>query len=159
MRRTIRTLFVSGVLLSTAACGTATGTSGTPNVPGAPGGASAPAAAAAPGALASTCEALGQAYSTNIAAFAESLTTLVNDSKAVAGAEASLTAFAGAVADATKGSDDAQIKADGKKAADTMRAKAADKKFFAGIKTAADVERTMGPTLTEWMSPVTKHCS
>jgi len=158
MRRTIRTLLVSGVLLSAAACGTATGPSGTPNVAGAPTAASGPAAAA-PGALASTCEQLGQAYSTNIAALAESLTTLVNDRKAVAGAEASLTAFAGAVADATKGSDDAQIKADGKKAADTMRAKAADKKFFAGIKTAADVERTMGPTLTEWMSPVTKHCS
>lgn len=152
MRRTILTLLVGGVLLSAAACGTATDTpTATPAV-------QAPAASA-PAAVASTCEALGQAYSKNIAALAESLTTLVADRKTAAQAQASLASFATAVADATKASQDAQFRADGKQAADQMRTRSADTKFFAAIKTKEDVAQTMGPTLTGWLSPVTRHCS
>jgi hypothetical protein len=155
MRRTIRTLLVGGVLLSAAACGTATGT--TPTT-GASTAAGAPAGSV-PGTVGATCEALGQAYSKNIASLAESLTTLVADRKTVAKAQESLAGFATAVADATKASDDAQVRADGKQAAEQMRAKSADTKFFATIKTSEDVSKTMGPTLTGWLSPVTRHCS
>jgi hypothetical protein len=158
MRRTIRTLLVGCVLLTAAACGTATDKTATPTVAGTNGGASGAAGNATP-ALASTCEALGQAYNKNIAALAESLTTLVADRKTVAQAQESLSAFATAVADATKASDDAQLRADGKQAAEQMRAKSADKKFFAAIKTGEDVNKTMGATLTAWLSPVTRHCS
>jgi len=152
MRRTIRNLLVGGVLLSAAACGTATGTTPTAT------GASAPAVGVPP-AVASTCEALGQAYGNNIPAFAQALSALAADPKTVADAQESLAAFATAVADATKASDDAQLRADGKQAADQMRAKSADKKFFAAIKTTKDVDQTIGPTLTQWLSPITRHCS
>jgi hypothetical protein len=84
---------------------------------------------------------------------------MVADRKTVAQAQDSLAGFATAVTDATKASDDAQLRADGKQAADQMRAKSADPKFFAGIKTGEDVAQTMGPTLTQWLSPVTRHCS
>jgi hypothetical protein len=160
MRRTIRTLIVGGVLLTATACGTAPGTpnaAGTPAVGSAPAG-SAPAAKAPPG-VGSTCDALGQAYSKNIATFAESLTNLVSDPKAVAKAQQSLAGFATAVSDATKASENAELKADGKLAADQMLAKSKDKKFFAAIKTGEDVNQTMGATLTGWLSPVTRHCS
>ena len=40
-----------------------------------------------------------------------------------------------------------------------MRAKSSDTKFFATIKTPADVDKTMGTTLTGWLSPVQKQCS
>ena len=153
MRRTIHTLLVGGVLLSAAACGTATGTTAPTTTPGTT------IAASTPSAVAATCEALGQAYTTNIAALAQALTTLVADRKTVAQAQQSLAAFATAVADATKASDDAQVRADGKQAADRMRAKSADKRFFAAITTGKDVNQTMGPTLTEWLSPITRHCS
>jgi len=152
MRRMISTLSVGGVLLSATACGTAPGTTGTPSVASAPAG-------SAPAAVASTCEALGQAYSKNIATFAESLTNLVADRKTVAQAQKSLAGFATAVSDATKASENAELKADGKLAADQMLAKSKDKKFFAGIKTGEDVNQTMGATLTGWLSPVTRHCS
>jgi hypothetical protein len=152
MRRTIVTLLVGGVLLSATACGTATGTTAPTPAISAPGG-------GVTAAVASTCEALGQAYEKNIAALAKSLTTLVADRKTVAEAQQSLAAFADAVTDATKASDDTELRADGKKAADAMRAKSEDTKFFAAIKTPEDVDKTMGPTLTQWMSPVNRHCS
>ena len=151
MRRTIRTLLVGGVLLSAAACGTATGTTATTTVASAP--------SAVPGAIGSTCEALSRAYGKNMAPLAQSLTAFVADRKTVTRAQDSLATFATAVADATKASDDAQIRADGKQAADRMRAKSADKKFFAAIKTTKDVDQAMGPTLTQWLSPVARHCS
>lgn len=151
MRRTICTLLVGGVLLSAAACGTATDTTATTSPAVAPAG-SAPA-------VASACEALGEAYNKNIAALAEALTTLVADRKTVAQAQESLATFATAVAEATKASEDAQLRADGKQAADRLRATSADTKFFAAIKTGEDVNKTMGSTLTEWLSPVTRHCS
>jgi hypothetical protein len=149
MRRTIATLLTGGVLLAVTACGTAGDT--TPVV-------SAPTTGAPP-AIRSTCEALGQAYGKNMSALAESLSTLVADRATLAQAQRSLAGFATAVVDATKVSDDPQIRADGKQAADRMRAKSADPKFFAAIKTSKDVDQTMGPTLTEWLSPISRHCS
>ena len=149
MRRTIRTLLVGGVLLSAAACGTA---SGTPTVAGSPAPSVNPAVSA-------TCQALAGVYGNNMAVLAESLANYVADRKAVAQAQGSLAAFAVAVAEATKASEDTQMRADGKTAADRMSAKAADPKFFAAIKTTKDVDQTMGPTLTEWLSPIARHCS
>jgi len=150
MRRTIRTLLAGGVLLSAAACGTATGTPTTT-------AASAPAGNVPP-AVATTCEALGQAYGNNLPALAQALSTLAADPKTVAAAQKALAGFATAVSDATKASDDAQLRADGKQAADQMRAKSADPKFLATIKTTKDVDQALGPTLTQWLSPVTRHC-
>ena len=151
MRRTIPTLLAAGVLLTAAACGTA--------APGSTAAGTPSAEAAAPPALKSTCEALGEAYGRNMAALAESLTNLVADRSAVARAQASLAAFGAAVENATKSSDDARLRTDGAQTAARIRTTSADPKFFAAVKTTADVQRTMGPTLTGWLAPVTRHCS
>jgi hypothetical protein len=152
MRRTVRTLLAAGVLLTAAACGT------TSNPPG-PAAGTPGAAASVPAAIRSTCEALGEAYGRNMAALAESLTNLVADRATVSRAQASLAAFGTAIENATEASDDTRLRADGKQAADRMQATSTDPKFFAGVRTTADVQKTMGPTLTGWLSPVTRHCS
>ncbi|GAB2567862.1 hypothetical protein Aab01nite_44220 [Paractinoplanes abujensis] len=146
-------LLAAGVLVIASACGTATNSTTT----------AAPASAApvttAQAATKSTCEALGQAYGKNMAPFAEALTKYVADRKTIATAQSSLAAFATAVQEATATSKDAQIKADGKQAADKMHAKSTDAKFFSAIKTSKDVDKTLGPTMSDWLSPVQRHCS
>lgn len=158
MRRIIPALLVGGGLLATAACGTAAGTTpGTaPNAAGPRG--SAPAATAPP-AIAATCQALAEAYGENMAPYAKALHGMVADRKATASAQQALATFATAVQDATKASEDDELRIEGKEAADQLRAKSADKKFFAGIKTAQDVDKAIGPTLTEWLAPVHRRCS
>ncbi|MBL7258134.1 hypothetical protein [Paractinoplanes lichenicola] len=147
-------LLAGGLLLLASACGTATGSPGTT-----PQAASAAPITTAQAATKSTCEALGQAYGKNMAPFAEALTKYVADRKTIAAAQSSLAAFATAVQEATATSEDAQVKADGKQAADKMHAKSTDATFFGTIKTSKDVDKTLGPTMTEWLSPVSRHCS
>lgn len=151
MRRAIRTVLAAGVLLTAAACGAGPGGTGGTTPASVP--------ATAPPATAAACEALAQAYGKNMAPFAQSLGGLVADGKAVKPAQQALAAFAAAVQGATQASTDAEIRADGQRAADEMRATAADAKFFAGIKTAEDVDRAMGQTLTGWLAPLNRHCS
>jgi hypothetical protein len=74
-------------------------------------------------------------------------------------AQRKLGAFGSAVLDATKGSRDAQLRADGKQAAGQLATKAKDAAFFAKIKTTDDVSTVLGPTMKEWLAPVTHHCS
>ncbi|MGK5682130.1 hypothetical protein [Actinoplanes sp. URMC 104] len=169
MRRTVISLLAGGLLLTAAACGTAKdqpgSTSAAPPAAAPPasaaGAGTGPAAtgAAAPAAIKTTCEALGQAYGKNMAPFARALTEYVADRKTIATAQQSLAAFATAVQEATASSADAQLKADGKQAAARMHAKSTDATFFAGIKTGKDVSKTLGPTMTQWLSPVQRHCS
>ncbi|MBU2668278.1 hypothetical protein KOI35_32675 [Actinoplanes bogorensis] len=157
MRRTVPVLLAGGLLFTAAACGTAKGPAST--AAGTPGAAAAPAASTAPAAIRTTCEALGQAYGKNMAPFAEALTKFVADRKTIATAQQTLASFATAVQEATASSADAQLKADGKQAAEAMHKKSTDAKFFATIKTSKDVDKALGPTLTEWLSPVSRHCS
>jgi len=161
MRRAMRAFIISGVLFSMAACGTATG----PTPGGAAGVvvASAPAAGA-PAAEATTrsaCEALGQVYSKNMAPFAEALAKMVaaGDQAHPQPVQQSLKSFATAISAATQSSTDPQVRADGKQTADRLQAKAKDTGFFRTIKTTDDVNKVIGPTLKEWLSPVTRHCS
>ncbi|XVV09789.1 hypothetical protein ACQP2X_33735 [Actinoplanes sp. CA-131856] len=111
--------------------------------------------------LKSTCDALGKAYGERMAPFAESLTTLVGKRtpEAQKRAQDSLAAFATAVDDATRDSGDTELRTDGKKTADQLRATSGDAAFFAAIKTEKDVTTTLGPTLKGWLTPVTRHCS
>jgi hypothetical protein len=153
MRRALFALLTGGVLLTTTACGTAPGSPST-NAAASPG-----PAAAASSAVGASCEALAQVYTENMAPYAQSLTTLVADPKAAAQAQKALATFATAVQDATKASEDAALKAAGEQTAKQMKAKSADAKFFGAIKTPEDVTTAMGPTLTEWLSPVARHCS
>ncbi|GAA0486023.1 hypothetical protein Ade02nite_09690 [Paractinoplanes deccanensis] len=149
-----RVLLVAAAVAVVSGCGTVAGTpAGTPP-PAAP-------APSVPAELKATCDALGKVYGEKMAPFAQSLTTMVGrrDAGTQKQARESLEAFAAAVDEATRASGDAGLKADGKKAADQLRAKAADAKFFAGIRTDRDVSNTLGPALKEWLSPVTRHCS
>lgn len=150
MRRVITTLLIGGGMLAAAACGTAQNSTAT--APSAP-------VVTAPPAVAETCEALAAAYGKNMAPYAQALHALVADRKAAPKAQQALATFATAVQDATKASGDEELRIEGKEAADRMRAKSEDAKFFATIKTAKDVDKAIGPTLTEWLSPVHRRCS
>ncbi len=164
MRRAVRTLLVGGVLFTAAACGTAADTGERPAA--APGGSAAPAVAELTpeqAATKSTCEALGKTFDKNMAPFAEALTKLIAGKQGGNGspqqAQAALKTFATEIRSATETSPDAQLKADGKQAADRLQERSADAAFFAKIKTDKDVSKVLGPTLKEWLSPVTNHCS
>ncbi|GIE97427.1 hypothetical protein [Paractinoplanes rishiriensis] len=163
MRRAVQTLVVGGALLFAAACGTskspAPADADTPAVGASAGAAAQPAALAETKAL---CEGLGQVYNKNMGLFAESLTKMVGSKGAKADvqeAQVALKTFSTAVLQATEKSADAQLKADGQKAAGQLQAKSADAAFFKTIKTNEDVNKVLGPTLKEWLSPVQTHCS
>jgi hypothetical protein len=162
MRRAVLALSLGGFLLTVSACGTATGpsASGTPNTAG--------AAAAADPALADTrtvCEAVGQVLNKDIGPFADALGKMVAGRDAAAAsasrqqAQQSLKTFSASIRGATQTSTDARLRADGKQAADILQAKSADAAFFKTIQTTKDMDTLLGPTLKEWLSPVTHHCS
>ncbi|WP_433789119.1 hypothetical protein [Actinoplanes sp. CA-252034] len=148
MRRVLYALLTGGALLTATACGTA------PNSPG-----TAPAAPPSTPAAGAACEALAQVYDKNMGSYAKALTALAADPKTIAQAQQSLAAFATAVQGATETSADTQLQAAGKQAAKQMHDKSTDAKFFATIKTTEDVTEAIGPTLSEWLSPVQRHCS
>jgi hypothetical protein len=152
MRRAVRVVVAGGVAaFFVASCGSAPS--------------SAPVPAAGPTAAPETkvtCEAVGEAYTKTIGPFAEALTTMVRAGSTAASraaAQQKLKALADSLRGATQGSGDAQLRADGKQAADQLQAKSADAKFFGTIKTTQDVDAVLGPSLKQWLSPVTHHCS
>jgi hypothetical protein len=162
MRRIVLALTLGGALLAAGACGTAKQT-GTPAVTG-------PAAIAAsavgqPAAGTETkafCEGLGDVYNKNMGPFADALTKMV----AAGGAKASqaqasktLSTFAAAVRGTAATSQDPQLRADGKQAADKLQAQSANTAFFAKVRTTQDVNTVLGPTLKQWLAPVANHCS
>ena len=153
MRRIMVGLVFSGVLLSAAACGSTGG------VEPAPGGAP---ASLTPEQLATkaSCEAIGDVYTKNMGAFATSLSKVpASGDAARKEAQQKLTAFGSAILGATSSSTDAQMRADGKETAEHLRATAKSGAFFAKIKTTDDVSTVLGPTMKEWLAPVTHHCS
>jgi hypothetical protein len=162
MRQAVRALIIGGVLFSAAACGTTTNPA-----PGGAGVGIGSATAPAPGVLASqqairsSCEALGEVYSKNMAPVAESLSKLADgaDKKKQQQAQQALRAFATEIRSATQRSTDPQVRTDGKKTADQLQAKAADADLFSKIKTNEDVNTVLGSTLKEWLSPIDQHCS
>jgi hypothetical protein len=164
MRRAVQALVVGGTLILATACGTSK-SSDTPDTANQPAVGSSAGAGAQPQALAETkalCESLGQVYNKNMGQFAESLTKMVAaDGKKAAQQEAqvALKQFGIAVRDATGKTADAQLKADGAKAAEALEAKSGDATFFKTIKTNEDVNKVLGPSLKEWLSPVSTHCA
>jgi hypothetical protein len=164
MRRAVQTLVVGGALLLAAACGTSKSPS-TPANNGAPAVGASGGAGALPAAATETktlCESLGEVYNKNMGVFAESLTKMVaaDGSKAtVQEAQVALKSFSVALRGATDKSTDAQLRSDGKQAADQLQTKSADPKFFKTIKTSTDVTTVLGPSLKEWLAPVQHHCS
>src|ERR1700712_5296207 len=123
MRRALFGVVAGGLLLGMAACGSTGGPTpgaGTPGVGGA-------TVSLAPGEAATkaSCEAIGDVYSKNMGAFASSLSKVPSDGDlARKDAQQKLGDFGTAVLGATKGSADAQLRADGKQAATQLQATA-----------------------------------
>jgi hypothetical protein len=137
-----------GLVVCLAACGTDVAASPTASAPSVDVG------------VKNTCEAVGQAYATGMAPFAQAVTKAAGGTAADRlAAQGKLATFALLIDSATSGSTDAQLRADGKQAADQLKAKSADAKLFAGLKTQQDASTLLGPTLKEWLSPITHHCS
>ena len=158
MRRVVLGLVAGAALLGAAACGTTDSPTPGAGTPGAGGGAVSLSPEQA--ATKASCEQVGSVYSKNLGAFAESLSKVPsNGPTARKDAQQKLSAFGTAVRDATQGSSDAQFRADGKQAADQLQATSKNAAFFAKIKTTDDVSKVLGPTMKEWLAPVTHHCS
>ena len=162
MRRALPIIPVGVLLVSLAACGTAKNGDARPAGTAQPGGAA--SAATTTAAVKVSCETLGQVYNKHMASFAEALTQTIGGSPATQTtrrqrAQESLKSFATAVRSATQTSDDQALRADGKRTADQLQAKAGDTAFFTGIRTGKDVSAALGPTLSGWLAPVRKHCS
>lgn len=151
MRRALFALLTGSTLLAAAACGTAPG-GGTNPAPGTN------TAASANSAIGTACEALAKVYDKNMASYAQALTSLAADPKAVTEAQQSLATFAADVQQATASSPDAALQSAGEETAKLMRDKSADAKFFSAIKTPDDVSKAMGQTLTAWLAPVQNKC-
>jgi hypothetical protein len=166
MRRAVLALIVGGALLTATACGSAN--NATPNAAPNPGQPVAASAVAAPPVEATTkqqCEALGQVYSKNMGEFAESLTKMVDGRKTSAAkatqeaAQKSLSSFATAVRASTETATDAAFVQIGRQTSEQLQAKSKDKAFFDKIQTTGDVNTLLGPTLKQWLSPLTSRCS
>jgi hypothetical protein len=166
MRRAVPACALAGALLSAAACGTAR----SPEPSGPAPSVAVPSAAPAPAApaLAQTralCETLGRAYSEHLGPFAEALSATVTggtasrDATAQKQARQQLSGLADAIAEATRASPDAQVRADGAKTAEQLRRTSADDGFFRKVRSAEDVNAVIGTTLKTWMAPVDRHCS
>jgi hypothetical protein len=157
MRRALFGVVAGGLLLGAAACGTTGGPTPGAGTPGTGGPVS-----VAPEQLATkaSCEAIGDVYTKNMGAFASSLSK-VPDTGDIArkDAQQKLGDFGTAILGATGTSTDAQMRADGKQAAGKLAATAKDAGFFARIKTTSDVSTVLGPTMKDWLAPVTHHCS
>jgi hypothetical protein len=150
MRRAVLLLVAGGLLVTPAACGTATSTA-TP---------SSTVATAAPETR-TACEAVGEAYTKSMGPFAEAVAKAAGSGSATDRAEAQkrLGDLAASIRAATASAKDPQIVTDGKTAADQLQKKAADKTVFAALKTPQDASQLLGPTLKDWLAPVTSHCS
>ena len=146
-----RVLLAGGVLLTASVSGCGGGDVRTP-----------PPATLSPEQAATkvSCEALGQVYNQKMAPFAQAVTGMVDgrapDAKP---AQQALRNLATAVRAATTASADTRLRADGKKTADALTAKATDDAFFRAIRTPDDVQDVLGTDLKAWLAPVTSHCT
>lgn len=153
MRRALFGVVAAGLLLSAAACGSTGGPT-----PGA--GTAAVSLAPEQVATKASCEAIGDVYTKNMGAFATSLSKVPSSGDiARKDARQKLTDFGTAILGATAKSTDAQMRADGKQAAGQLTKTAKDAAFFAKVRTTEDVSTVLGPTMKEWLAPVTHHCS
>lgn len=152
MRRALSVVVAGVALMGVAACG----------ILGDSPDSSAGAASLTPeqAATKASCEAIGEVYTNNMGAFASSLSKVpTSGDVARKDARQKLGEFGTAVLGATKSSADTQLRTAGQEAAEHLQATAKDAKFFAKIKTTQDVSTVLGPTMKQWLAPVTNHCS
>jgi hypothetical protein len=169
MRRVLPVI-AAGLLFAASACGTARNPGSEPTVAGAPGQAASvqPGQAGAPSVdpNAALCQAVGEVYSAKLGPFATALSKMVNapagsgEAKAARDdAKKALGSFADEMRSVTSTTSIAEAKAAGSEAADALDERAADDKFFSGIKTGADVDKVLSTTFSDWLEPMDAHCA
>jgi hypothetical protein len=167
-----RPLFVltAGLIALSAACGTDRTGGGVPAVQPAPGQAAAsqPGTGTAPSAdpRAVLCPAVGEVYSAKLGPFAAALSRMTTVPAGSGEARAArdeagkaLGSFAAEIRSVTATAAVDEARRAGAQVADTMTAKSTDDKFFGGIRTAKDVEKVLGTTVTGWLAPIDRYCS
>jgi hypothetical protein len=182
MQRMITAVTVGAVLLAVSAC-TGSGDPGPAAQTGAPATSSAPAASAAPRSIVETtarssrytkntkqvCSATDKIFEgKEIGRFADDLgrmigykeaerTAEVNRSKAAAAKQ--LRALAARMRKQTSTADDADVRAAGQEAADSIEKSADDPAFYAKLKSVKTLEKTLRSEMTPWITPVASVCT
>ncbi len=168
MRRAFLALALGGVLLSAAACDSdAESTTAAP-------AATTPSAAptsAAPDYSANTqlvCGKVEAVFNKDLEGFGTQLGKMIAYKEAKQGAEADkaeaaakkqLKAVGTKVRKETAAADDPALVAAGQTSAAKFTKSAADTKFFDGIKSTKDLDRTIEAKMTDWLSPVAGYCA
>ncbi|HET9517949.1 MAG TPA: hypothetical protein VFO77_09515 [Actinoplanes sp.] len=178
MRRALMTVTLGTVLLTGAACGTA-------SEPPAPGGTGAPppAAAQASAAQASAanpsppnekspntakvCAEVQKVFNNDTAPIGAELAMMLvhkerkakdQAAKAEENARKQLRTVAGKLKQATAGAEEAAVKAAGATSAGKLNASAADAKAFDELKSSADLNKFIDTKMADWLSPISGHC-
>jgi hypothetical protein len=168
MRRALLAVALGGVLLSAAACDSDTET------PAAAPAASAPStapASAAPNYLANTklvCGEVEKIFDADLQSFGAQMGKMIayKEAKQTADAEkaekaaaANLKAISAKIRKETASAENPELKTAGDASADKFASSATDAKFFDGIKTTKDLDKTIESKMTEWLSPVAGYCA
>ena len=168
MRRALLALALGGVLLSAAACDSDAG-----STTAAPAATTPPAVptSPAPDYSANTklvCGKITTIYSENFTGFATAMGKMIAHKEAKQTAEAEkaekvaaahLKSIGASIAKETKAAEDPELKTAGAASAAKLTKSAADTKFFDGIKTTNDLNRTIEARMTDWMSAVNGYCA
>ena len=169
MRRAYLALALGGVLLSGAACDSDAG--GTTTAAPAATTPSTIPTSPPPDYSANTklvCGKVATIYSKNFSGFATAMGKMIAHKEAKQTAEAEkaekaaaahLKSIGASIAKETKAAEDPQLKTAGAASAAKLTRSAADTKFFDGVKTTKDLDRTIEARMTDWMSPVTGYCA
>jgi hypothetical protein len=169
MRRAILALVAGGTLVATAACTSNAKTTGAAET-GAPAATAAPSTSPAPDYSASTrlvCGKLQTLYTGELKAFGAAVGKMITYKEAKQTAEADkaeataagqLTAAATKIRTETAAAEDPDFQAAGRTSAAKFEQSAKDRKYFAKVKTLADLNATVQEQFTEWLTPVAGYC-
>jgi hypothetical protein len=168
MRRALLAVALGGVLLTATACDSDAET------PAAAPAASAPSTAATsagPDYSANTklvCGKVEKVFDADLETFGTQMGKMIahkqakqtaEAEKAEQAAAAGLKDIAAKVKTETAAAEDPELKTAGEASAAKFARSAADAKFFDGIKTTKDLDRTIEGKMTDWLSPVAGYCA
>ena len=168
MRRAILALALGGVLLSAAACDSDAESSTAAPAAATP---SATPTSAAPDYSANTalvCGKVQTVFTKDLQSFGTQLGKMIaykeakqaaDAEKAETAAKKQLKAVGAKVLKETSAAEDPDLVTAGKTSAAKFTRSAADTRFFDGIKTTKDLDRTIEAKMTDWLSPVAGYCA
>jgi hypothetical protein len=171
MRRAFLALALGGVLLSAAACDSDAETTGTAAAPAATITPSAAPIITGPDYSANTklvCGKVEGVFTKDLEAFGSHLGKMIaykeakqsaEAEKAEAAAKKQLKDVGTKLRKETAAADDPALVAAGQTSAAKFTKSAADTKFFDGIKSTKDLDRTIEAKMTDWLSPVAGYCA